>query len=184
MWEFVKIRDTKRDIDYGWMLKLSNWIEVIAYHETVDAGRASMAVSQIREMETKKKHFTDFFAAQAYTLAQIKNKSVVDILALLNSRTAESQFKVIDERGAIYINRNGGYFAASDSIEEYDWMEKKHLSWPTENDEDDIRIISYRGAGGHFYAKIGHTDVVVDGEQKWDTYDKAMEAGKTFLREG
>jgi len=45
---------------------------------------------------------------------------------------------------------------------------------------DDIRIISWDG-GTHFYAKIDLIDVVIDGEQKWNTEKEAKDKANEFL---
>lgn len=46
--------------------------------------------------------------------------------------------------------------------------------------EKDIRIIVWR-EGTHYYAKVGNCDVVVEGEQKWETRDMALMKAKFFI---
>ena len=43
-----------------------------------------------------------------------------------------------------------------------------------------IRILSWLD-GKHFYAKVGKEDVFIDGEQKWDSWDKAYTAALEYI---
>lgn len=48
--------------------------------------------------------------------------------------------------------------------------------------EADIKLLRWKG-GVHWYAKIGYIDVVIDGEQKWNTRWIAEKKAKQFLKE-
>ena len=43
-----------------------------------------------------------------------------------------------------------------------------------------IKILQWP-KGIHWYAKIGHVDIVVDGEQKWNTREQAEKAAQEYL---
>lgn len=45
---------------------------------------------------------------------------------------------------------------------------------------EDVKFMVWDG-GKHWYAKIGKMDVVVDGQQKWNTKNDAIEASKKFI---
>lgn len=47
---------------------------------------------------------------------------------------------------------------------------------------DEVKFIMWDG-GKHWYAKIGKLDVVVNGEQKWNTKEEAIEAAKQYIEE-
>lgn len=47
---------------------------------------------------------------------------------------------------------------------------------------EDVNFMQWDG-GKHWYAKIGKIDVVVNGEQKWNTKDEAIKAAKKFINE-
>lgn len=46
----------------------------------------------------------------------------------------------------------------------------------------DVRIMQWPG-GKHWYAKIGNIDVVVDGEQKWNSHREAELAAQKYIKE-
>lgn len=47
---------------------------------------------------------------------------------------------------------------------------------------EDVNFIVWNG-GKHWYAKIGKMDVVVNGEQKWNTKEEAINAAKSYIDE-
>ena len=181
MWTFVKVKSSM--IDYGWMLRIDDPMQVLEYHQSVDPSKASRIVDQIRKVKIEKvKHFADELSFVIAKLSEIKGTSVVMTLANFNTLVTAQQMESIRRCGAIYVNRNGGYFPCKGDIEECEVEQSKVLSFPTVRDEDDIRIIKWP-QGKHWYAKIGDTDVVVDGEQKWNTKAAAKAAAKKFLME-
>lgn len=109
-------------------------------------------------------------------LAEIRGVSLLDQLSKLNADRLRGMQRAIDDRGRIFVNSLSGYFAFHDKLEITETHEIKDWWLP----EEKLRIIQWPD-GKHFYAKVGKTDVVFDGVQKWDTKKEAETAGKKFL---
>lgn len=182
---FVKVKKLCGEgivIDYGWMLKISNLGQLMSYHEMVGKERNSKAFSDVVKVEKGKKHYTDRLGFTIHTIAEIHNWSIVGALTHITSVVIRNQLESIEAVGAIYVNRNGGYFPYDENAEEYDRKNNELLVFPTSDEisEKDIRIIQWPN-GNHFYAKIGNEDVVWEGEQKWNTKAEAKRAAEKYL---
>lgn len=87
--------------------------------------------------------------------------------------------RALKEFGKIYINHFSGYFPEIPSdVHIVDTIIKDKMAFPIDIDMR-VRIIIWRG-GTHCYAKIGNIDVIMDGKQKWDTFDEAKKAGEKY----
>ena len=87
----------------------------------------------------------------------------------------------LDKHGKILINSNGGYCQLiKDHHEITKIKEKEFLDFPDQ--ELNIRFIQWK-EGSHWYVKIGNIDVVVDGNQKWNTKAEAEQALERYQLE-
>jgi hypothetical protein len=109
-------------------------------------------------------------------LAELRGVSPVDALSKLNFDMMSGMANAIVDCGRIFISGIGGYFSFSEELEITETHEVQDWWLP----EEKLRILQWPD-GTHFYAKIGNTDVIVDGVQKWDTKKEAEAAGKKFL---
>jgi len=180
-WHFVKVRrEGKVKLDYGWMLKLDTIASLLEYHERSEIPAMSEAIAETAGCLQRKTHPIKRLPSVLFVLASVGGKSVVDIGASLEFTKMANQAEAIGRFGSIYVGRLGGYFMGGKECIEYDYLDREELVFP-ELAPKDVRIIQWPG-GSHYYAKIGNTDVVVGGEQKWDTKMAAENAAAQYLR--
>lgn len=105
-------------------------------------------------------------------------RSVIDVLSAFEDRVLSCMTKVLEKEGKIFVNDNGGYFALISGQEAKDTVELEKWILPGKKP----RIIQWAN-GKHYYAKVGEEDIVVDGEQKWPTYEAAQRAVEQYMKE-
>jgi len=178
---FVKLTATTRgmELDYGWVLKVSSLLELMNYHMCQShAAEAFLDYSAV--VSKKQKHFANDRAQTAQIFAELKGTAVIKELCNMGAKSFEAQCKGLEAKGVIYIQHTGGWMTWDEENvwEEEEWS-RDHLIFP---DSDEIRVLQWPG-GEHWYAKIGAVDVVIDGEQKWNTFNEADTAAKRFVDE-
>lgn len=186
-WTFVKVKraptDRCRELDYGWMLKVSDAWQLFVYHQNLVTPRFNKVKKLI---DYEKPHWQDNGLVQIVAMRSIKEQlGVVDALGAHVADMFECQMKLIEESGAIYISEEDGYFPKDKRCIEYgDPAVSESMVFPQHHNltEDDIEVKRWRG-GKHYYAKIKSIDVVVNNEQKWGTYAEALGHAKTFLKD-
>jgi hypothetical protein len=113
-----------------------------------------------------------------------KTRTLVDDCNYLDT-LAGTAMRLFLATGSVLVNYNGGCFSPNWLKKEVTILEtvnKRGFIFPTElYTKKDIRIIQWKG-GKHYYAKICAHDVIIDGEQKWNTYKQAESAAKKYLR--
>jgi hypothetical protein len=102
-------------------------------------------------------------------------RGAIHYIADIESKTRLSMIKWVSKGFSIIINQVGGWCLLEKDAK-IDWIEEKPLS------VEDIRILRFKN-GTHYYAKIKNIDVVIDGEQKWNSEIEARENAKKFLLE-
>lgn len=165
-------------VDYGWMFdiqtddELLDWTDRVRrsaiqkeFHDAVNSHEAGGPGGHARD------------GSYLVAMAGIKGISIVDALSKLAMDHEIGMNMVLHTAGRIFINSRGGYFAYSNSLSIEDTRTIDVYAFPV----DIVRVISWPG-GKHFYAKVGNDDVVVNGNQKWDTYKLAESAGREYLK--
>ena len=102
----------------------------------------------------------------------------------LEKETINGRLQLFDRGCTIYLNNGLTCFSPKDNIEYEDECWKDTLEYPEPEfyTDKDIRYIQWKD-GSHWYAKIGKYDVVdEDGNQKWNTRNKAINAAYAFLK--
>lgn len=197
---FVKLTVKTRgmELEYGWVLKISSFMELINYQMCnsqmaeafLDHSRCVKASSEYKRQPTKndpsetwtmRPHYENVMAHTVAVTADLKDKSFIKAMCDLSEEIFKGQMTSLEREGTIYIQHTGSYMSwppETDIWEEETW-ERSHMVFP---DSDEIKILQWP-QGTHWYAKIGNVDVVIDGEEKWDTYDEADVAAKRFVDE-
>jgi len=191
---FVKIK-YKGFGDWGWWLKIENWLQLYDWYMEVQArivgwGVLNFLASKefhylISDKPHKKNHYNTaygqillFEAKKQFALG--KKVGLISLIEFLSKTLLEDKTKQLNKGIILYINKAGGYSPECKSFEEIDFVKKDECIFP-ECTENDIKILQWDG-GKHWYAKLGGTDVVVDGKQKWKTYDQAKNSAIEFLK--
>jgi len=186
-YEFVKVKYVYNglNLDYGYVLKISNFLQLIKYNMEYTQGIYNSAFLDYAEtveerIRTKiNTHFKNNLNDCIETVAVAKETSYIYELCNFSSKVSKGQIKNIEKFGTIYIQKVGSYFMKSDDIIEYDEpVFNEKCIFP---DNYEIKISKWPG-GKHWYAKIGNIDVVVNGNQKWNTYELAEKNAKEFLK--
>lgn len=105
--------------------------------------------------------------------------NIIDAIKDFSSRVVENQLRELQETGALYFNRVGGYHGFYSCMEENGFVRRKELVWP-DFKKDEIRIKSFPG-GDHFYAYIDDMQVRDGDTLKWNTYEEAYNQALSML---
>ena len=169
------------DLKYGWCLKIECLEELLLYREQVESEKIRKAFQEFHpNMDSA--HYTNPWAVFADIRASLKEESFMNALGSLMGQVFENQLKSIRTSGGIYIQACGSYMPFLNDLKEVSAIIVQNKPIPPNYTNDDIHILKYHG-GNHYYPKIGSIDVVIDGEVKWNTHERALEMGKKFLEE-
>lgn len=177
MFQFVKVKykhpKIKEPLDHEWMLKIDSIVSLEQYERKSTIYKN--ALQDLLDAWEKRKHARNPLSAIILSFCELKESNYFAEADILFTKTTLARLEVLKNHGVIYINRNGGFFPGGNGVIEYsDIMESDKLYFPTSK-ERDIRFLQWPG-GKHWYVKVDDLDVVVDGEQKWNTKKKAEEA--------
>ena len=178
--KLVEINGNKVDIEYSWMLVLESMEDLEDYTRYYQDPQIKEGLNEIITKDYAK-HNTTSWGYIVETLSEIKQESFLISSAILENEVFRLKAKLIRDFGRIYVNTNGGCFPHSKSLVILDEKPQKGLIWPTDNLTIKDADIKKWPNGTHWYAKIGKMDVVVKGQQKWDTYAEARSACVSYI---
>lgn len=176
-----KVTDPFTKLEYGYLYdiqrpsELLDWFSIVRLPKSVEAFSDA---AQSREGGNLAGQHATKGAALAH-LAVIRGESLGYALADLNAKLYEGMVRTLERTGRIFININGGYFGFKESLK----IENTHYIFAYQLPSEQIRVLQWPN-GKHYYAKVGDQDVVIDGVQKWDTFQKARAAAEKFIAEG
>lgn len=198
-WEAMKMPTIARvkwpdmGIDYGWMFKISTYSDLLGYWQDVRQNRLQDGFSNYlhsREFISlagedigASHHLSHSDAAflNAVCLAETMKdtpRGVVEIFCDITDAIYQGMTKLLQEKGHLYVNKNGGYFSLSDGMEETDLQEIESFVIPGQKIE-----IKQWPNGTHYYAYVGGVSVERDGVNKWDTKSQAYNKSKLWAAE-
>jgi hypothetical protein len=172
-------------LDYGYVLKITNFTQLLNYTMDYSVNIFSDPFFDYAETITQRNntnlntHFKNNLNACIENLLKLKtNSTYIKELSDLSGGYYSGQVEMLGKYGCIYVQYTGGYFCKSDDIIEYgEPIYSEKCVFPTKKE---IKVFKWPN-GKHWYAKIGSADVVIDGEQKWNSYDTAKEKAELFL---
>lgn len=172
-----------KPMKYGWVMMIRNVVDLLDYFEKYEAGRYHEAWVDISKnlypdpigARVNNPHLTKDLALGISILADIRNESILGAMGSLSGQ----KFKSMAESMPLYANCNGGWMRSEEGMTHTRTIESD--KWPTDM-ETEPRYIKWPG-GTHWYCKVGPEDVVVDGEQKWDTKRAAQRAFRKWQKE-
>jgi hypothetical protein len=163
-----KVTDTFTKLEYGYLYDIQHPGELYDWFSIVRLSRSA-------------EEFSD--AAQCRELGGLGGHATKgSALAYLTKNTDlfTGMRNTLERTGRVFINSNGGFFGMKESLKIEDTRAIFAYILPS----DKVRIIQWPGVGNHYYAKFGDQDVVVDGVQKWNTWEEAEAAALRFIQEG
>ena len=175
-----KVTDTFTKLEYGYLYDIQHPGELYDWFSIVRLSKSAEEFSdaaQCVELGGPGGH-AGKGSALAH-LTKIRGISLVDSLTKLNTDLFTGMHNTLERTGRVFINSNGGFFGMKESLKIEDTRAIFAYILPS----DKVRIIQWPN-GHHYYAKFGEQDVVVDGVQKWDTWEEAEAASMRFIQEG
>lgn len=186
-WTFIKLVDTRFGIEYPWMLKIDSYEQLLEYEELIGGPRIVKAFSDTvnsREFQEAanipgelKNHSCNSLTYPFILRAMNKNVGIVEAIADFADEVFTNKVKMLNNFGCIYIQSCGSYMGRSETHKIVETKELEELVYP---DNKKIRYLQWPN-GRHWYAKIGDTDIRVDGVMKWDSRSEAEAAVKKYL---
>lgn len=118
-------------------------------------------------------------AARIASLAEIHGASFVLELSLVAGRCFYAMMKTVSDGKTVFVSRVGSWFVGDLYTVILAEQESK---WFPADVSQEPRYLQMQG-GKHWYVKVGQFDVVVDGEQKWNTLPEAKTAYSKWKEE-
>jgi len=177
-YKFVKIQDHFYDNEhiFDWMLECSDVKTLIEHSEKYVTSAIEESVKEFFYNDNTENKIAQYVKQERKTT----NNGALNIYGVLNFKLFDSKIKALNKYGKIFLRENGSYTIPHDTHETLNYIEQDSILYPFYT-EKDINIMKYRG-GKHYYVKIGFFDVVVDNEQKWNSFDVAKEKALEFLK--
>lgn len=177
---FVKLRERRFEWSVGyWYLKLTDFVDVVNYCLRGRTGYVETAfLDYMKKQNGDEKHFTNRLATSINFIAELKDKSFIYELADKESEMMNNMIRHLGNGYFVCVNSAGGYLI-DDGSGRYDVLETVESDRMIFPSDLKITIVQWPH-GTHWYAKVGSTDVVVDGERKWNTYEYAEKMANKF----
>lgn len=111
-------------------------------------------------------------------LKRKKPMPIIEAVPFLVDKIMNPLQQTYEKHKAFYINKHGGFREPflKEGEEVLETVTQETIIFP---DKQKV-IIKQWLRGKHFYAKKGNQDIVVRGEQKWNTYESAKEAVRSI----
>ena len=190
-WLFV-LKD-KGTSNAGYWLKISSVDELVEYMKTTNPTRYGKAFENYvygKDYDGITNSHRPHLDAEPLTQAIIMNAqnmkekydvamNIFQAIESFSSMVAMNMLNSLQECGAIYINRVGGYHGYYKSSEENGFVRRKELVFP-DFKKDEIRIKQFSN-GEHYYAYIDDMQVRNGDTVKWNTYKEAYEQALSMI---
>lgn len=178
----VKLKGYGDDFPEEWILKISSCTQLLTYWMGTQPFIVQEAFKNQRDVIDRKAHYTNETAFMANLRAECRGTSFVDELSVLSSERLEGMMNILRDGKILFIKSVGSY--SFDTLDQklYEILETRELEklvFPTA--KSDLRFLQWPG-GKHWYAKIGNTEVVVDGKNKWNSRAAARRAANAFIK--
>lgn len=183
-YNFVKIKDTRTGLKYPWILECTD-VETLVEHTDKCMGHTiregvedwfgkTMNSITLNSGYVYKEHFNTEWAGVCDMFSKMKGEHFIKSSTNLESQVMQGKLKQLLNGRTLYLREIGSYMIDSKDFIITNRMVSETLVYPGYT-KDDIKIKKWQG-GSHYYAKIGKMDVVdKDGNQKWNTHERAME---------
>lgn len=168
----AKHPNMEKPMDYGWVLKLSTPKDVEEYFladkEFEKSFRNLVFVESQKRIYNCNVHQGSTLSVIADSLSKFKGTNLFVEFGELFLKKISVIIDLQKKHGVVYVNAVGGCFIPTENGIElktvqtenivYKHTKPKYIKWPN---------------GEHWYVKVWNMDVVVNGEQKWNTKKEA-----------
>ena len=184
-WKFQRVKLSgdryHADMPSEWMLVVDSAEMLVDYYLLTHKSVVQDAYEDFRKAHGERPdnpHYTNQYTVAAAMIAELNELSFFNGMNRLFDRVVKNQLEAIRKYGRIYIRSIGSYSSCGEDYLVMDEYVSNEIIYP----EEKVRFLQWPG-GRHWYAKIGKTDIIVDGEQKWNTKSAAERAAKRFMTE-
>jgi hypothetical protein len=180
MYKFVKVKNKRAPIlEYNnWYLLCDNIETLISHNEIIVDGEIN---DGIHEYLTKDNDYKTNFIKNIDKISKELGYSFLNNSSKLTGDLISNKVKLILLGYTLLLTSSLSYMLL-DGFEIIDTIEKDILDFNLSKfTEDDIKITQWK-FGDHYYAKIGKYDVVIDNEQKWNTFEEAYNKALQYLK--
>jgi hypothetical protein len=185
-WIFEKVQLAGFNGQPEWVLKISSLSQLFDYYKKTRPTLIREAIDNLMDTtgrHAQRDHFTNTLTWATAALSSMKAEgkdhgpSFIESLNELLIRVDKNQIRALTEGQTLYLRDIGSYSTDDGTMYRVlDSYSSDELKFPASQ----VRVIQWPG-GKHWYAKVGDADVVVDGEQKWETKRQAEAMAKTFI---
>lgn len=109
----------------------------------------------------------------------VDQDNILGVYDLMAAQMLTTRLDLIKKGYVSYIDKEGMVSRVLSDVEIVDTIESDELEFPKEYNIADVQYMQWP-SGKHWYAKINGEDVVVNGVQKWDTYEEAVQAAEQY----
>ena len=163
----------------SWWLLIEGYADLLSWYENQSVVRDGV-IDYFKVGRGEQQHaVTALGGLICHHAEHVGQLGALDLSVLVHNTFLRPKVRVLQKHGAILINPLGGFCPLQ--------LGHHSITARIESDEwpiidGEVRLLQW-AKGGHWYAKVGPHDVVVDGEQKWDTKLAAQAAAGRFLQE-
>lgn len=197
--KFIKVKNTKIGIEYDWLADIQSIPELMEIEETFSVRNANNLWDFLKSKDyayAMNKTFegnpvpidgdhckpgnklAPYFLACISNMPEGKVHPIVYFAEKLSAASA-GKVKALNEFGRILINKNGGFFTWSDSLEILDSCEAKRFP---QYSIKDISVSKWP-EGKHWYITCNDTPVIIDDTEKYNTEAEAWKAANKWLKQ-
>ena len=194
-YKFVKI-NYKGFGDWGWWLKIESVFQLYDWYFDTKVNKIGgdvcdfLSSKEFHYLVSNEPHCKNHFRTEygqmlLYEVQKKEKANLSSLIDFLSHKIMDGKIESLTNGYILYINKVGGYAPVKkgkfDKFEEIDFVERDECIFPEYTDKD-IRVFQWANGPEHWYAKIADVDVVINGEQKWNTYEQAKNNAIEFLK--
>jgi len=177
-YRFIKLKDNRTGLEYPYYL----WCEdmgVLMEHTEIFMGK--VIHDGVVDMFTNPGHPTTKFRWASDVMSFCRQKPLLECACSLEAEIIQGKIKTLLRYGVILLHESGTYMTLPTDYDIIDDILSEKMIYPGKENPE-IRLLQWC-ENGHYYAKYGKLDVVIDGNQKWDTKVEAMKNAELFVKQ-
>jgi hypothetical protein len=197
--KYIRIHDKRTGIDYPWMADVRSFEDFMKIEEMQCSKNASCIVDFLQSKDyasVVNKTFSGaniewggrdhcspwnklypFLYASVLSFPEGKKFSPLIYFVEKLGGASQGKLKSLNEHGRILVNENGGFMTWAPTFEELESVTNNRFP---QFSLDDIKVSKWPGCK-HFYPTINGSAIVVNGIEKWNTEQDAINAAKKWL---
>jgi hypothetical protein len=178
MYRFIKIKDNRTGLEYPYSLWCESESMMIEHNETF---MKNVIHDGVVDLLTNPNHPKTAYRGAVEVMSMCRQKSLIECSCALESEILQGKMEALLRYGVILLRECGTYMILPSSYDIIDEVTSMEMFYP-EDKNLVIRLLQWC-ENGHYYAKYGVLDVVIDGNQKWATKEEAMKNAELFVEQ-